>query len=283
MLKRRNYAILIGMNETNTLQSHLLKNYPGTSNSTFRKWLKYKRVIVNNDPAVSLNMPLSSSDKVKLLPKKTEDSLLNVLHQDPDFIVINKPAGLLSVALDKGGEINLHSLLKKTFPKEMFFPVHRLDRETSGVILFAKNRRTWLHFKQALEKREISRKYYALVEGSLTEKKGIWKHKLQENSHLKMVSHPEGKVAITHFRKLTQRKQETLLEIHLETGRKNQIRAQAEIMGYPIVGDKKYGSSSLNSRLMLHAFCLEFKHPVSRKPLSFQAPLPIELKHFCPY
>jgi 23S rRNA pseudouridine1911/1915/1917 synthase len=161
------------------------------------------------------------------------------------------------------------------YPRTKIYVVHRLDQETSGLLLFAFSENAFHILKEDLKERKISRKYLAVVEGKI-EKEGFWENLLEEDANLRMrvVTHG-GERAKTFFRPIEVGPFRTLIECTLETGRKNQIRVQAAHVNHPIVGDKKYGMVETNApRLCLHATKLSFVHPITKKPMLFEIPPP---------
>lgn len=256
-----------------TLFDKLQELMPDSSKTTLRSLFKEGRVLVDEIPEKNPRSLLSGSENVTIAPKKKkEDFGLNILFEDKDLIVIDKRAGLLSVADEKGVNPSLHTILKRRKKAGRVYPIHRLDRDTSGLIMFAYTEEARDRLKEALKERRISRQYLAVVEGHVASDNGTWESHLIEDRNLYMRPSPEGILAITHFELLKRSKATTTLLITLETGRKNQIRVQAAERGHPVVGDHKYGAS-LNSfgRLALHAYKLAFLHPISQKPLKFES------------
>jgi len=206
---------------------------------------------------------------------------IKILYEDRDIIVIDKSSGLLSVKADYESKKTAHDLLigyiRKGNPKAKkdLFVVHRLDRETSGVMIFAKS----LEIREKFTKqwKNVEKKYMALVHGILTEKSGIIESYLAEGSDLRVrsVKNPqEGKFAITRYKVIKESKHNSLLQIDLLTGKKNQIRVHLSENGHPIVGDKKYGKNT-KGRLALHAFSIRFKHPFNNEEMMFESKLPV--------
>lgn len=203
---------------------------------------------------------------------------LDIIYEDKEIIVINKPSGMLTIKA--GNNISLYELvreyIKKQNPKNKIFIVHRLDKDTSGVILFARNEKT----KRLLQENWSSslREYTALVEGTPKKKKEKLINYLKESSSLQVYvtkDKREGKLAITSYEVIASDKKKSLLKIMIETGRKNQIRAQLSYIGHPIVGDKKY-EAKMNplNRLGLHATKLVIIHPKTKKEMTFLAKAP---------
>jgi len=207
---------------------------------------------------------------------------LDIIYEDKEIIVINKPAKKLTIATTKEQNRTLYhevrEYIKKQNPKNKIFIVHRLDKDTSGVILFAKNERIKKLFQDNWDYLCVNREYQAIVEGKPKKQKDIIKSYLMESKTLQVFStndSKKGKLAITEYEVLKSNKSYSLLKINIKTGRKNQIRVHMSDIGCPIVGDKKYNSKTnpLN-RLGLHAKSLEIKHPVTKKIMKFEAHVP---------
>jgi 23S rRNA pseudouridine1911/1915/1917 synthase len=197
--------------------------------------------------------------------------------------VFNKPEGLLSVATERGRDkqTTAYSILteyvKRRGAGNRIFVVHRLDRDTSGVLLAAKTEKMKLALQDDWARLVKTRGYTALVEGKLSEKAGTLRSRLLENSaHVVYESADgEGQEAVTEYRVLRESAAYSLLDIRLHTGRKNQIRVQFSGLGHPVAGDKKYGAKTNPlGRLALHAHLLELEHPFMGKLLSFAAEVP---------
>lgn len=206
----------------------------------------------------------------------------DIIYEDKELIVINKPAGLLSVATDIPGKSTawrqVTDYLQIRNKRARAQVVHRLDRDTSGVLLFAKNESLKLAFQENWNELVTCRGYTAVVEGRPERAEGTIRTFLLENRAHMVYSAPErkgGKEAITHYQAMETRKGYTLMDIHIDTGRKNQIRVHMAELGCPVVGDKKYGNGADPlRRLGLHAGKLELRHPKTGQLLCFEAPLP---------
>lgn len=244
-----------------TLFDFLLR-YSGISKKALKAFIKSGQVMVNDEICRQSNSELKVGDVIVLAPEKPKQSDLpfEILYEDDDLIAINKPAGLLSMASDSEKEKTAYHLvrsyLKSKDSKAMVFVVHRLDRDTSGVLLFAKNERIKRQLQDHWNELVKVRGYQALVEGKFKQDHGTLKHYLSESKTQQVyVSNAKtGKLAITHYRVLETYKDTSLLEIELATGRKNQIRVQMAHIGHPLVGDRKYNPKGIrNSRLCLHA------------------------------
>jgi tRNA pseudouridine32 synthase/23S rRNA pseudouridine746 synthase/23S rRNA pseudouridine1911/1915/1917 synthase len=205
---------------------------------------------------------------------------IKILYEDRDIVVIDKSSGLLSVKANYEAVKTAHHLLtnyvRKGNPKSKIklFVVHRLDRETSGVLIFAKS----FEIREKLAKQwsNVEKKYIAIVYGKLTEKSGIIESYLAEGDDYKMqsVSNPqEGTFARTKYKVIKESKNYSLLEIDLLTGKKNQIRVHLSDKGHPIVGDKKYRENT-KGRLALHALSIRFKHPFNNEEMTFETKIP---------
>jgi len=204
---------------------------------------------------------------------------LDILYEDKEIIVINKPSNLLTIGTEKNRDNNLYrkvsDYVKKQHKSNKIFIVHRLDKDTSGVIIFAKSEKTKTILQRDWE--NSKRLYIALVEGKV-EKSGTIKNWLRETKTLYTYSSNiknDGKLAITKYKPIKNNKQYTLLDIEILTGRKNQIRVHMKDIEHPIVGDKKYGCSKNPIRRMcLHASYLKIKHPITKKEIEFNSNYP---------
>ncbi|MBN2810234.1 MAG: RluA family pseudouridine synthase [Deltaproteobacteria bacterium] len=221
--------------------------------------------------------------KFKPPPQKFQPRGLSILYEDQDILVVDKISGLLTMGTEKIKEKTAYFLLTDYVRKGVqksrnrIFIVHRLDRDTSGLLIFAKNEPAKLYLQN--EWPNFQKKYCAVVHGALPQREGIISSYLAENSIHKMysVSDPQkGKLAQTGYKVLKETNQYSLLEIELLTGRKNQIRAHFAEKGYPVAGDKIYGKKEKGSkRLALHAFSLTISHPHSKEIMTFEAKIPV--------
>ena len=232
------------------------------------------------------DFPLKRGQMVFLNKKKTDEKPrfrgLRIVHEDADIIVIEKSSGLLSMASDTEKSKTAYSILseyvKRFDPKNLIFIVHRLDKDTSGLMMFAKNKRAQEALQKDWNESIIERSYVAIVEGVVGNTEGTITSWLKENKALVMFSSQtpdDGQKAVTNYKVLKTNKSFTMLEVKLETGRKNQIRVHMKDLGHPVTGDKKYGGK-LNpiGQMGLHARVLSFKHPGSGKTLRFDTPIP---------
>lgn len=206
---------------------------------------------------------------------------LDIVYQDKDIIVVNKDAHLLTIGTEKERDNTLyHKVLmyeKKKRKSNKIFIVHRLDKETSGLVLFAKREEIKDILQNNWDIYAIERKYVAVVEGKLKKKEDTLKNHLMENSIHHVYVSDNGKLAITKYKVLKESKSYSLLDIEITTGRKNQIRAQLSNIGFPIIGDKKYNAKTNPlRRLGLHANKLVIRHPITNEVMTFESKVPSE-------
>lgn len=207
---------------------------------------------------------------------------IDIIYEDKDIIVVNKPSGLLTVSTDKEKEKTLfhkvYMYIKKKNKNNKVFIVHRLDKDTSGIVLFAKNESLKIKFQNDWDSLAKERKYVAIVHGTLEKDKGEIISWLKETKTLLTYSSKpgDGKKAITNYRVINCNNNYSLLEIDIKTGRKNQIRVHMKDLNNPIVGDQKYGTKDKFKRMYLHAYKLSVIHPVTRKLLEFETDIPNE-------
>ncbi|MGI6377875.1 MAG: RluA family pseudouridine synthase [Bacilli bacterium] len=288
----KTYSAEFKVNNKQALLEFLLMKMNDKSRNTVKNLLKNHHVLVDGVVTTQFDQLLVPKQLVQISKqsmRKGRNSGLktpfDILYEDEDFIAINKPSGLLSIATEREKEKTAYHFLmnyvRKENPKNQIFILHRLDRDTSGIMLFAKN----LQVRDLLQKKwnELVSKriYFAVVNGTLVSKEGTLKNYLAETStHVVFVSKgKQGREAITHYRVLKEKGPYSLLELSLASGRKNQIRVQLQHLGHPVVGDEKYGAGqSPFKRLGLHASVLELTHPLNRKKLRFEVPLPLEFK-----
>ncbi|MDC3413482.1 RluA family pseudouridine synthase [Aquibacillus sp. 3ASR75-11] len=254
--------------------------------NSVKSMLTRGQVSVDNEVQTAYDYSLQPGQAVTIYKNKVvkEASLmdLTILHEDEDIIVINKEAGLLSISSPNEKTMTAYRQLmnhvRRENPSNRIFVVHRLDRDTSGVMMFAKKESVKRKLQNSWKDIVQERTYVALVEGQMKKPEGTISSWLKESSTHKMYSSPDkngGQLAVTHYKVKQTNKQFSLLEVQLETGRKNQIRVHMQDLGHPIVGDKKYGSK-LNpiGRLGLHAKVLAFLHPTKGELMRFEANVP---------
>lgn len=269
-----------------TLLAFLYSNITDKSKTTVKSYLANRQVSVNDVVITQFDQPIKPGDKVVVSFGRQKESLrhplLKLIYEDDEILVVNKSYGLLSIATDKERDRTAYKIvsdyLKREDPKALVFIVHRLDRETSGVMLFAKTEEVQQKLQLNWNENVLERKYYAVVEGIIEQEEGIIESYLTESKKSLKVyatTKEEGKLATTAFKVLKTNKENTLLELQLETGRKNQIRAHLEYVGFPIIGDKKYGAKTNPiGRVALHAGSIVFAHPSEGRTMSFETPVP---------
>jgi len=261
---------------------------PDKSRTAVKSLLVHHLVSVDNAVVTQFNHGLTAGETVAVRrPGEAPSGLqrgLKIFFEDDALIVVEKRAGLLSIATDAEREKTAYSLLsdyvKRADSRNLIFVVHRLDRETSGLMMFAKNQAVQKALQQDWQEAVCERIYVAVVEGQVSSTQGTITSWLTENKALVMRSSStpnDGQKATTSYRVLQTNPQYSLLELNLETGRKNQIRVHMQDLGHPIVGDKKYGATQNPiQRLGLHARVLAFRHPITGEVLRFESPVPKE-------
>jgi len=259
----------------------------GTSKTKIKSLLKYSKVKVNEETVLNSNYIVKANDNIEINYDRGRFELSKysfrypVLFEDDCFIVSVKPAGLLTIGTVTEKTKTFYRYMndfvkEKSRNKERVFIVHRLDKEVSGILIFAKNETV----QEAIKENWSTTKklYYALVEGCPAEEKGTVESYLREGYAMKMYStnNPEGaKNAITHYEIVKKYENNTLLRVQLGTGRKNQIRVHLSDIGCPIVGDIRYGADDKISRkIRLHAYYFEFEHPVTHEVIKIETPIP---------
>ena len=265
----------------------LFSKFPNLSRNAVKSILSGHYVAVNGAPVTQYNLKLSKDDvvivsKQRISKKNRQD--LPIIFENEEFIVINKPSGLLSVPSDneKGRTAYrmVNDYVQQKDKHNRVFVVHRLDEDTSGVLMFAKNPK----IKDILQKNwsdiVLERGYYAVVEGKMEKQEATLTNYLKENSlNLMYVTQDKvnGKRCVTHYKVKKANSEYSLLEINIDTGRKNQIRVQLGHIGHYVVGDDKYGNpKDPLKRLGLHAYKLKFVHPVTKKIFEFKTEMPKE-------
>jgi len=266
-----------------TLIPFLTAQLKGWSRRTIKQRLKNGCVIVNGDPVTRHDHALRAGDQVVVEASSggvsNKPPQLDILYQDQDLIAINKPAGLLSVRSPKKTEHHAlgllrHQLSRRNKPVKLW-PVHRIDRDTSGVLLFATSR----EMREAVMKDWTSAEkiYLAIVEGHPTPSSGTIDQPLRLDSEIYQMHvgpHPDAKPAISHFTTEHSMAQRTLLRVTLETGRQHQIRAHLAWLGHPVTGDQRYGKAG--PRMGLHALRLKITKPGANRPLKIETPAPAD-------
>lgn len=272
--------------ESSELLQFLIAKLPEKSRTTIKSMLAHKVVTVDDMVTTKFDFPLKRGQVVYLNKKKTDEKPrfrgMRIVYEDASVIVIDKASGLLSIASETEKTRTAYSMLseyvKRFDPKNLIFIVHRLDRDTSGLMMFAKSKKIQEALQKDWNDSIIERSYVVVAEGLVENAEGTVTSWLKENKALVMYSSQtpdDGQKAVTNYRVIKSSKQFTLLEVKLETGRKNQIRVHMKDIGHPVTGDKKYGAKQNPiGQMGLHARVLSFKHPVSGKILRFDTPIP---------
>ncbi len=296
IIKKKRRDTILAVKEQNTLLPFLIESLKDQSRTTVKSLLSHNQITIKNRVIKKFDHLLEPGDEVCInweTGKQTLDNpLLKIVFEDKHLIVVEKSAGLLSIATKKERIKTAYSILseyvKKLHPGNKIFVVHRLDRETSGLMLFAKNEEVQYRMQNNWKFAVNQRKYIAVVEGKLETGDGtgigVVKSYLWESKALIVYSsnNPEdGQLAVTKYSVLRNNDNYSLVEFELETGRKNQIRVQMNSIGYPLVGDLKYGGhESKLKRLALHAHVLSFTHPVTGEYHAFETPVPASFDSF---
>jgi len=281
---------LLEVREEDTLMHFLIENLKHKSKDNIKSLLRNKQIWVNGKPETQFNHPLIKDNQVLIKwSPYSHGSLsrnLRIVFQDQHLIVVDKYAGLLSIAAGSETEATAYSILsnfvKLQHGLNKIFVVHRLDRDTSGLMMFSKSEDIQSILQSNWKENILERTYIAVVEGEVEESKGTIRSYIYESSAKVMHStkNPDkGELAITHFKRLKVKSGYSLLQIALETGKKNQIRLHMQEIGHPIVGDKKYGATGNPiGRLGLHASVLAFIHPITGKELRFESKVPSKFR-----
>lgn len=272
--------------EPNELLAWMLVQFSTKGRNTIKSLLVRKQVSVDGVIVTKHNHPLTPGQVVTIQWTGTIEEIkpvgLKIIFEDTDLIVIDKEAGLLSIASTEEKEFTaqnqLNEHVRRTDAKSRVYIVHRLDRDTSGIMMFAKSEKVKELLQNNWHEAVSERIYIAVVEGQVRRKEHTIISWLTEGKTLRMYSSPTpnaGQKAITHYKVIQSNKQYSMLEIQLETGRKNQIRVHMQDIGHPVVGDKKYGSTKNTlGRLGLHASVLAFTHPIHNLPMRFESRVP---------
>lgn len=275
----------VSIKEENTLFPFLQQLLSEQSKSSVKSLLVHRQISINGKVTTQFDAPLKAGDEVEISYERGREEfkhpLLRIIWEDNDLIVVNKKEGLLSVSNDRVKERTAYHLLsdyvKKTDERNRIFVLHRLDRGTSGLMMFAKNQRIQRILQSDWNSIVTARTYVAVVEGKPEKETDLIVSNLAENSQMQVyvTAGDDGREAITRYRLLHSNNNYSLLELNLETGRKNQIRAQMDYIGHPIAGDIKYGAeTNPTGRLMLHARRIFFIHPDTGEEMRFETSIP---------
>lgn len=266
----------------------MLSALPG-SKTKIKAVLQGHGIKVDGKQVTQFDFPLKPGMKVSVSKSKKNDTFksryVNIVYEDRWLVVIEKKIGILSMAAGHSS-LNVKSVLddyfKRTRQKCTAHVVHRLDRDTSGLMIYAKDMQTEQLLERDWHGTVFDRRYVAVVSGEMEEDEGTIANWLKDNAAYITYSSPVdngGKYAVTHFHTLKRTTEHSLVEFRLETGRKNQIRVHTSDMGHPVCGDIKYGNGDDPlHRLCLHAYVLCFYHPVTGKPMEFETPIPAQFR-----
>ena len=275
------------------LLEFLLETLKGQSRNSVKSILTNHRVSVDGAPISQYNFKLTKGDVVIIsktpIHKKTRSNL-PIIFENDEIIVINKPSGLLSIASDKEKGSTAYRMLTDYVQQKdkhnRIYVVHRLDEDTSGVLMVAKSEKLRDALQEKWNDLVSSRGYYAIVDGKLDKKSGTLTSYLKKNAQNMMYSSKkegDGQYAVTHYKVIEENDKYSFLDVHIDSGRKNQIRVHLGDIGHNVIGDDKYGNpSNPIKRLGLHAYELVLTHPFTNKVMKFKAPLPKEFETLFP-
>ena len=275
------------------LLEFLFEIFKDSSKNSVKSLLSNHRVLVDGAPVSQFNYKLYPGDTVmiaKTAIKPKPRSNLPIIYEDDEIIVIDKPSGLLSVASDKEKGVTafriINDYVQQKDKHNRIFVVHRIDEDTSGVLMFVKDSKLRDAFQEKWNDLVSKRGYFAIIEGEMKEKEGTITSYLKKNSlNLMYSSHKkgDGQYSVTHYKTIKTNDKYSLLDVTIDSGRKNQIRVHLGEKGHNIIGDDKYGNpSNPLGRLGLHAYELVIKHPFTGKVMKFTASMPKEFKTLFP-
>ena len=284
---------LLTVEEETTLLPFLLLRVRDKSRNTVKGLLSRRQVLVDGEVVTRFDAPLAPGQRVELLPKDSAGAAelpFPILYEDTGLIAVDKPAGLLSMGNERERRRTAYravsDYVKAREPGRRIFIVHRLDRDTSGVLVFAKDEKLKRALQDNWENVVKKRGYLAAVEGTLPRREGMVRSYLHETATHLVYSGPRGrqaKEAVTRYRMVVENRGYTLAAVEIDTGRKNQIRVHMQDLGCPIAGDRQYGAQTdPMGRLALHADVLVLTDPRTRRALTLRAPLPITFRRLFP-
>ena len=286
--KRGMYAVYT-VEEDAQLLDWLIANLKGLSRNKVKDTLHGRGIKVNGKIVTQCDYPLTRGMKISVSKSKKNDTFksryVNLVYEDPYLVVIEKKPGILSMAAGHKS-LNVKTVLddyfRQTKQRCTAHVVHRLDRDTSGLMVYAKDMQTEQTLEHEWHNIVYDRRYVAVVSGEMEEDEGTIANWLKDNKAYVTYSSPVdngGKYAVTHFHVLDRTTEHSLVEYKLETGRKNQIRVHSADMNHPVCGDVKYGNGDDPiHRLCLHAYMLHFFHPVTRARMEFETPIPSQFR-----
>ena len=255
-----------------------------------KSMLKHNQFAVNNMPTSQYDFEVHEGDVFSVnftqSFKVFKNPRVELVYEDEHILVINKGYGVLSMGTDTKKDGTAYSIMREYVkyhnPLAKVFIIHRLDRDTSGLMMMAKSIQAKEIMQHNWNNMVINRKYVAVVEGAVEQKEGVVKSYLAENSQYEVYSTNDatkGQLAVTRYKCLKASANYSLMEVELDTGRKNQIRVHMKDLGHPIAGDRKYGAGhSPINRLALHAQTLRFVHPITKREMNFSTPIPARFK-----
>lgn len=275
--------------EESELLNYLYIIMKDMSKKKIKSLLKYKNIIVNDKEITKFDYKLKKGDLICIKEyhgHKVENNNIDIIYEDKDIIVVNKKSGLLTIATEKEKEMTLYryvsDYVKTINKKNNIYIIHRLDKDTSGIVMFAKNERIKNLYQDNWNDLVKLRSYIAIVEGNLEKKEGTIKSYLKENKNNLVYSTKDksGKLAITNYKVLKENNEYSMLQVLIDTGRKNQIRIHMKDIKHPIIGDKKYDSKNNPiNRLGLHANKLVIINPITKKEMTFETNIPRKFKY----
>lgn len=281
---------IYNVTEPDGLMAFLMKKMDGVSRTRVKALLSNRVVLVDNVIVTQFNHPLKPGMKVQISREKNKHEfrhpMLKIVYEDAYLIVVEKKEGLLSVATDHQKERTAQHILseyvKRTHRNNRVFVVHRLDRETSGLMMYAKDEKTQHTLRDNWHDIVVDRRYVSIVMGDMERDQGQIRTWLTDRKLYVSSSNYDdgGKLSITHYKTIKRANGFSMMELELETGRKNQIRVHMSELGHPVVGDQRYGCEiDPLGRLALHAFKLCFYHPVTGELMEFETPYPTSFRN----
>lgn len=290
MMRAASKYTIYNVTAPDELMAFLMKKMDGISRTRVKALLVNRVVLVDNVIVTQYNYPLKPGMKVQISREKNKHEfrhpMLKIVYEDAYIIVVEKKEGLLSVATDHQKERTAQHILseyvKRIHRGNRIFVVHRLDRETSGLMMYAKDEKTQHTLRDNWQDIVVDRRYVSIVMGEMEREQGTVRTWLTDRKlYVSSSNHDDGgKLSITHYKTIKRANGFSMMELNLETGRKNQIRVHMSELGHPVVGDQRYGCEiDPLGRLALHAFKLCFYHPVTGELMQFETPYPTTFRN----
>lgn len=267
--------IILKVKNKDKLLNYMFNNIEHKSKNNIKSLLKNGNVYVNGKSITKYDYDLNINDLINIKLVNI-DSDINVLYEDDYLLIVDKPYGLLTISTEKEKINTLYHKISNYLKKEnkKAFIVNRIDKDTSGIVVFAKDINTKNTFQDNWDN-FVKRKIYLAIVNGITDESGIVKSYLRENKEYYVYSSKDGKLAITEYERIKYNNKYSLLKINIKTGRKNQIRVHMKDINHPVVGDIKYGyKDNKIKRLALHASELEFIHPIINKDIKITTEMP---------